>query len=847
MRVPVSWLRDFAPFGPASELIGVLDELGLVVEGVEEVGEGLDDVVVSRVLEIAAIPGADRIRRVTVDAGGKEVRVVCGAWNFHEGDLVPLAPVGTTLPGGMEIGRRKMKGVTSEGMLCSGRELGLSDDAAGLLVLGATTEDAGPGTPIAEALGIVRDTVLDIAVEANRPDAMCMAGIARDLAARLKLEFVIVDPPDLPDLPDLPAINAARHEPGTSASVEVPDPDLCPRFTAHVMSGFEIGPSTSLVARRLVLAGMRPLNNVVDASNYVMLELGQPTHPYDLDTVAGRMLRARAGRRGEVVVTLDGVERRVAERSVGPGDDLRDCLICDGDDVAIGIGGVMGGASTEISESTRRILLEAAYFTPMAIARTTARLGLRTEASARFERGCDPEGIDRSVRRLCEVLAESAGPGFGVIPGSSDVRGDVPRPVRVKLRTARLNTILGSSLDDGDIASYLRPIGFEVEPSGSGVLDVTVPTFRPDTTREVDVIEEVARHHGYQSLPRRMRRAPQVGLLSERQRARRRIREALAHTGAHEAWTASLISPADHERIGIGTEAVLVSNPLSPDESALRRSLMPGLLRALSFNLNRRQSALRLFEIGNVFPPPDPGRVSAAMEHGDPSLTVVDERELAGLLLAGPDDDAKSAAASWMAIAETIGIDHVELDQRPGPTDQHAASSRERLTWGSGLHPTRHARMVLRSGRLSGAALGEVGEIDPEVLSSFGIDPAHRRVGWLCFDLGLLLDDAPRRSVSVAPVSRYPSTDVDLAFVVPDDVPAQSVEQTLRTNGGPLLESVWLFDVFRGAGLSDGERSLAYRLRFCAPDRTLTDDEVAGLRSACIAATEKEHGASIRS
>ncbi len=369
MRVPVSWLRDFAPFGPAEDLVAVLDDLGLVVEGVEEVGEGLDKVVVARVTEIAAIPGADRIRRVTVDAGAREVQVVCGAWNFAEGDLVPFAPVGTVLPGGMEIGRRKMLGVTSEGMLCSGRELGLSEDGAGLLVLEATDQVAEPGIGVAEALGIGRDTVLDIAVEANRPDAMCMAGIARDLAARLKLEFVLAEPPEPPE-PQLPERD---DRPAPPVSVDVPDPDLCPRFTAHVLSGFAIGPSASLVARRLVLAGMRPLNNVVDASNYVMLELGQPTHPYDLDRVARHTLRARAGRHGEVVVTLDGVERRVGERSVGPGDDLRDCLICDGEDVAIGIGGVMGGATTEISDSTRRILLEAAYFTPMAIARTSSR------------------------------------------------------------------------------------------------------------------------------------------------------------------------------------------------------------------------------------------------------------------------------------------------------------------------------------------------------------------------------------------------------------------------------------------------------------------------------------------
>ncbi len=281
-----------------------------------------------------------------------------------------------------------------------------------------------------------------------------------------------------------------------------------------------------------------------------------------------------------------------------------------------------------------------------------------------------------------------------------------------------------------------------------GLLDVTVPTFRPDATREIDVIEEVARHHGYQAIERRMRRAPQVGSLSARQRARRNLRVALAHTGGHEAWTPSLISPADHERMHLGQEAISVTNPLSPDESALRRSLMPGLLRALSFNLNRRQSGLRLFEVGNVFPIPEAGRVESAMRHSDPQSTVVDEREVAGLLLAGPDDDASSAAASFRAIAEAMGIEHVDLDQRSDPVGDLGPDVARRLVWGSGLHPTRRARLVVRSGAGAQSALGEVGEIDPLVLSSFGIDPAHRRVGWVMFDVGLcsrsLRDAAPR-------------------------------------------------------------------------------------------------------
>ena len=584
-----------------------------------------------------------------------------------------------------------------------------------------------------------------------------------------------------------------------------------------------------------MLAGMRPLNNVVDASNYVMLELGQPTHPYDYDRVAGRTLRARVGRPGEVVVTLDGVSRKVAERSVGPGDNLRDCLICDGDDVPIGIGGVMGGSSTEVTDSTERVMLEGAYFTPMAIARTALRLGLRTEASIRFERGCDPYGIDRAMLRLCEVLGESAGPKFSVVPGSLDVRGDVPDRVHVSLRTSRLNAVLGSNLDDSQIAAYLEPIGFDATVSHAGELQVTVPSFRPDTTREIDVIEEVARHHGYGSLPRRTPRPSQVGLLTETQSARRKLRNVLSHTGAHEAWTPSLIAPGDHERVGLSGDDITVANPLNPDESVLRRSLLPGMLRALAFNLNRRQAGVRLFEVGNVFPVPDKERVDAAMLHEDPALTVVDEREQAGLLLGGPGDDARSAVRAWRAVSDAMGIEGVDIEQL-----------REQDSTAAGLHPTRSASLVVSTGAEQGQTVGELGEIDPEVLASFGVDSSRGRVGWLVIDFGQLLAVAPRRSIYVMPVSRFPSADIDLAFVVPDDVPANAVEQTLKSSGGELLEKLWLFDVFRGPGITPGERSLAYRLRFCAPDRTLTDEEVAQLRAKCIATVEKENGARIR-
>src|SRR5438270_474185 len=373
------------------ELAETIDDLGLIVDALERIGEGLGDVVVSRVLEIRPIPKADKIRQVLVDAGGGQtVEVVCGAWNFSVGDLVPLAPVGAVLPGGFEITQRRMRGVTSNGMICSGRALRLSDDHEGILVL-APGPRVEPGVPLVEALGIQADVVYDLDITPNRPDALSIAGVARDVAARLRVPFT------------LPAPLVAESGPSAStmASVTVDAPELCPRFTGRVLTGVVVGDSPPWLVRRLTMAGMRPINSVVDASNYVMLELGQPTHPYDLDLLPGPGLLVREAAPGEIVVTLDGLERRVGGV---PAQPAADCLICDATGAPVGIGGIMGGASSEISRQTSRVLLEAAYFSPMAIASTSKRLGLRTEASVRFERGRDPAGIEGGVRRFCQLV-----------------------------------------------------------------------------------------------------------------------------------------------------------------------------------------------------------------------------------------------------------------------------------------------------------------------------------------------------------------------------------------------------------------------------------------------------------
>ena len=821
MRAPYSWLRDFAPFpkdalDDPSGIVATLDDLGLVVEGVERVGEGIGDVVVARVGAIEAIPGADRIRLVTVEAADGPLSVVCGAWNFAEGDLVPLAPVGAVLPGGLEIGRRRMRGVVSDGMLCSGRELGLSDDHEGILVL-SDVEGAAPGQALTEALGVERDVVFDIAVEGNRPDAWSMAGVARDLAARLRLPYSLPEPAPAPAL-GTPAASLA--------SVSVEDAELCPRILARVLEGVTVRPSPRWLARRLVLAGMRPINSVVDASNYVMLELGQPTHPYDLDRLGGHGLVVRRAGHGETLVTLDGVERTLGTPGRGLGDTGEDCLICDAERVPVGIGGIMGGASSEISAGTTRVLLEAAYFTPMAIARTSKRLGLRTEASGRFERGCDPWGLDRAASRFCELLDAPTA------TGSLDVRGDVPSPRSVRVPVARVSSLLGIDIDADTAASSIEPLGFGCEVEGGGTtLEVTVPTNRPDVRPAPygveDVIEEIARSYGYSRIPRHQPAWPEPGGLTARQRARRLVGDVLCGIGALGAWTPSLVDDADHARMGLSGPAVAVANPIVREESWLRRSMLPGLLRALAYNANRRQGEVRLFEIGTVFSHPDEaGRTARGGSGGHETVAVPGERELLSAVLAAEGDDARAAVAAWRVLAEALRLADVDL-----VADETIP----------GLHPTRAARLVS-----AGRALGALGEVDPAVAAAFGA--GEGRIGWLEVDLGLLGDPTAvlHRPERVAPMSRFPSADVDLAFVVDERVPAARVERALEDGGGEILESTTLFDVYRGPSVGEGARSLAYRLRFSALDHTLTEREVGALRQACIVAVVQATGATLR-
>ncbi len=831
MRAPLSWLQSLTPLDVApgdrsavADLGAELDALGLVVEGVERVGEGLGDVVVSQVLEIAAIPGADRIRRVVVDRGGPDpVEVVCGAWNFQVGDVVVLAPVGAELPGGFKMERRKMKGVVSNGMICSARELGLGDDHEGIMVLASAAPGRSGielGTTLAEHLGIGLDVVFDLAIEPNRPDCLCMLGVARDLAAHFKLPLYTPEP----------AITEVDPPAAGLATIAVQAPELCFRFTGRVLIGIAHVPSPMLVQRRLTLAGMRPINAVVDASNYVMLELGQPTHPYDLDRLGGRGLLARAARPGEELVTLDGAPRLLGDRPPRTGDPMAalDCLICDAEDAPVGIGGVMGGLSSEVDESTSRVLLEAALFRAVSVGRTARAAGLRTEASVRFERGVDPGGVERSSARVCELVvqaAEAAGVAPPVIARGLIDADPVPySPVLVSVRPDRVNALLGTQLARADMVELLEPIGYSVagDRPATDVLDVVVPSWRPDVQVEVDVAEDVARTFGYRNIARTERRSPRVGRLDSVQILRRQLRRLLCGLGAHEAWTSSIVDPVVQAKAGWSDQVVALMNPMVAEESVLRPGMLAGLLTAVRYNAGHRHGSVRLFEIGDTFRP------------GEGARAMPFETERVALILAGDGDSAISAMQAWRVVEDALRLDGVELDQ----VEVDGADQGTDL---AGLHRARSGRVVAAGGEL---VLGVVGEVDPDVVAGFGLP--QERIGWLDLDVAALVA-APRRSDQAVPVSRYPSSDVDLAFVVDETVPAARVAAVLRAAGGERCESAELFDVYRGAGVEVGKRSLAFRLRFCALDHTLTDAEVAELRQACIDAVQSSLPAVLRS
>ena len=795
MRAPLSWIRDFTPVEASTgDLVSGLNQVGLEVEGVEEPGRDVRGVVAARVLEVAKHPRADKLTLVEVDYGNGSTRVVCGAQNVATGDVVPFAPPGAHLPepfGVLE--RRKIRGVESDGMLLAPDELGLGDDHEGIVHLDGETV---PGADVRELLGL-DDVILDLAITPNRPDAMCIVGVAREIAAHFGLPLEVPEP-SAPTDPDV----------ASDITVRIDAPDRCPRYLGRV-ARVTMGSSPAWMAQRLAKAGMRPISNVVDVTNYVLLERNQPLHAFDLDRLEGQGILVRLAGPGEHITTLDGVDRVLNDE---------DLLICDAAGSAQAIAGIMGGGTSEVSGDTSSILLEAAYFERMGIARSSKRLKLRSESSARFERGIDPNGVADHAERAMELLAAVA--GARVAGDAVDEYPAPVEPVRIHVRTSKVNGVLGTALSDAQILDALRPLGIEVDGGGDDITAVA-PTFRPDLEREIDIVEEVARRVGFASIGRTVARPrEQIGGLTHVQRDRRVVEDALVGAGLSEAVTIPLVAPADLERAGAPLDRLVeAANPLRAEESVLRTRVLPGLLRSVAHNQVRGLADVGLFETGRVFFAPAAG---AALPEEPTRLAVA----LAGAVRRRPVEadrpvDAFDAVDVLRAVFDALEI----------------AEGRTQAADRPGFEPGRAAAVVVDDGEI-----GVIGELSGALLRSLELVPPV--VGFE-LDLDRLLA-ARRRDRMFRPPSPYPPSSIDLALVVGEDVASGAIAATLQAAAGDLLEEVRLFDVFRSEALGGARKSLAFALRFRAPDHTLTDDEVGEIRRRCVEAAVREHGAELR-
>lgn len=792
MLVSLKWLQELVEVDlPVVELVDRLDLTGTAVEAVHTAGEALEGVVVGRIVEKERHPEADRLWVTRVDVGGEEpLQIVCGAQNFEAGDVVPVALVGATLPNGLTIKKAKLRGVKSEGMNCSADELGLGGDHSGIMILPA---DAPIGTPFAEYQGLA-DTILELEITPNRPDCMSVAGVAREVGA------ILGHPAKVP--------GSSPQESGEPVAdgfaVEIEDPQLCSRYTARLIRNVKIGPSPAWLAERVQAAGTRSINNVVDITNYVMFELGQPLHAFDADTLAkdasGRVtIGVRAARDGEALRTLDGQDRELTS----------DTLLITDASGPIGLAGVMGGESTEVSDTTVNILLEAASFSAGSISRTRRRLSLLSEASARFERGVDAAGCAAALDRAAALMAECA--SGEVAPGIVDAYPLPAEPRQLALRIPRLHAILGHPVTAEETSAILTRLGCEVTAAGEE-LRVVVPTFRPDLEREIDLIEEVLRVFGMERVtPTLPAGRGRVGGLTRGQRWRERIGATLRACGLNETMTYSFADPEDvarlRDELPEGEVACELLNAMSAEQSVLRRSLLPGLLRSVSYNQRRGVTNVHLYEIGTTFAA-TPGRKQPK------------ERTIVGGVLAGAWHDAE-----WNDPAVTLDFFDGKGVLEAVVHDLGATRFKVRPTERPFLQPGRAAEVLL-----GGEVAGWLGEVHPLVAETF--DAAAPIVAFE-LDLAVLV----RAAKDVKPFSdvpRFPAIDLDVALVVPEEVTAERLEQAARSAGGKLLESVRVFDVYRGKGVADGSKSIALALTYRSPERTLTTEEVESVHEKLV-------------
>ncbi len=801
MKVSYNWLKEFIDLPwDARELADRLETSGTAVESITDYAPGFSGVVTGVITAIEAHPQADKLRLTTVDAGqGEALQIVCGASNIEVGQKIPVALIGAELPGGHKISQATLRGVASFGMLCSETELELGDDARGIMILDAATQI---GRPLEEILNI-SDTVIEFEITPNRPDCMSMIGMAREVAA---LTGGVLRRP------------SAKIEPGNSTAavtITIEAADQCPRYTAHVVSGVKVAPSPFWMRSRLSKAGIRPINNMVDITNYVLLETGQPLHAFDLAHIAQGKIAVRRAAQGEVMTTLDGVDRSLNENML---------VIADGAG-PVALAGIMGGAATEIDDNTTMCVLESAYFEPTGIFKTSSALDLRSEASARFERGTDPNGTLNAVDRAAALLVELAG---GTVAGDAiDVYPEKIVPLNIVLDPATARAVIGADIGDQDIRDILKSLEIPTKKeSSTAIMTVEAPTFRPDLTREIDLVEEIARVYGFANIPATIPDAhgSAVALTAE-QHVVRTSRDILSAVGLRECICYAFIDPADLARLVLPdndprTKALALQNPLSANQSVMRPTLLPGLLRTARFNAGYGNDSVQLFEIGRVF---RPARAAGQMPE--------ERNVVSGVLTGAWQEDAWYGKRRPVDFYDLKGV--VE-------TYVNSLSLREvsiEVSADNLLSPGQRADLYA-----GGVKTGSFGLVHPTIAKNYDLSGD---VYAFELEAGLLTQAVRVDKRVVAPV-RYPSVTRDISVFVDRELPVAKLTAVIRRAGGETLADVRLFDLYEGDGVPAGQKSLGYRLVYQDAERTLTIEETDAAHAVVLQALQSEFKVQIR-
>lgn len=805
MLVSYNWLKELVEIdSKPEELENILTMLGIEVEGIVDFRKKYDNFVVASVKSSEKHPDADKLSICEVDSGTQVSTVVCGAPNVAAGQKVVLAKLGAIVPAaGFKIEKRKIRKVKSEGMICSQVELELGDDSSGIWVLPA---DAPTGKPLAEYFGL-DDIIFDVSLTPNRADCLSHIGVARELAAYFGTEL---------KKPDL-QINENGGPVEQSAVVEIEDADKCPRYTARVIKGITVGESPDWLKSRLSAIGLRPINNIVDITNYVLMESGQPLHAFDYDKISGHKIIVNIANEGEKFTTLDGKERKL---------DSQMLMICDAKG-PVAIGGVMGGENSEINESSTNVLLESAYFDASSVRRTSKKLGIQSEASYRFERGVDFENVTYALDRAAALMAEIA--GGTVDSGIIDV---CPKPVdrkKVKLRFERARNLIGADISDQQMKAMLESLSFSIVDELEGSALFEVPPYRVDIEIEVDLIEEVARMHNYDNIESDYTTVINFGSepipeeLSVPAK-RKQASKFLVPKGYHEIITQNMLDPASAAIFG--DKFIKIANPLGEELSIMRPSLVPAILRTIERNIRLGKGDLKLFEIGKTF--------HANEEAGKSFISGISEKEeiiIAMTGLAKPDHWSESSRKSDFydikgIVHELLALYRIDdkIKTKVIDNDNPVFSKNSLLLY----HKKQH--------------VGALGEVSNDLLKKFEIE---QPVFLALLDMSLLYGMSSRRAY-YSPVAPYPGMTRDLAFVVDESVPAEDILKEILQNGSKYLKNVEVFDVYAGKNIDEGKKSMAYKLLFASPERTLVEKEVGQAIEKIVKAIEKKFHAVLR-